>query len=175
MGAAGKGRPEIRVVRGDITALDVDVIVTAANRSLIGGRGVDGAVHRAAGPRLLEALRPLAPCPPGRAVITDAFDLRPRVRWVAHAVGPRFGVDEPAGELLASAYVDALARCDEVGADSVAFPSLSTGAYRFPLGDACAISVRALTAASTAVRLCLLVAFDVKTEQLWTRALEGCR
>lgn len=158
-------------MRGDITAMNVDVIVTAANRSLAAGGGVDGAVHRAAGPRLLQAIRPLAPCPPGRAVITDAFDLRPRVRWVVHAVGPRFGVDEPADELLASAYVDALARCDEVDAQRVAFPSLSTGAYRFPLLDACRISVRAVANAATGVKLCQFVAFDEKTQQFWTRAL----
>ncbi len=162
---------QITVVRGDITAMDVDAIVTAANKSLVGGGGVDAAVHRAAGARLLQALRPLAPCPPGRAVITEAFDLAPRVRWVVHAVGPRFGVDEPADELLASAYVDSLARCDEVGARSVAFPSISTGAYGFPLPEASRISIQALTSATTAVAECRLVAFDAKTEKFWTRAI----
>ena len=159
------------MIRGDITESDTEAIVTAANRSLVGGGGVDGAVHRAAGPGLLAALRPLAPCPPGQAVITEAFGLQSPIRWVVHAVGPRHGVDEPADDLLASAYTSALARCDEVGATSVAFPSLSTGAYRFPLLDACRISVQALLEASTSVTACRLVAFDVKTEQFWLRAI----
>jgi O-acetyl-ADP-ribose deacetylase (regulator of RNase III) len=162
---------QLRVVRGDITTAGTEAIVTAANRSLVGGGGVDGAVHRAAGPGLLAALRPLAPCPPGQAVITRAFDLEPVTRWIVHAVGPRYGVDEPAAELLASAYVSALARCDEVGARTVAFPSLSTGAYHFPLLDACRISVRALRDATTSAEACRLVAFDGKTERFWVRAL----
>ena len=162
---------EIRVVTGDITAAEVDVIVTAANRSLIGGGGVDGAVHRAAGPQLLQALRPLAPCPAGRAVITPSFALGPPAWYVVHAVGPRYGVDEPAAELLASVYVSSLARCDEVGGLSVAFPALSTGAYGYPLFEACQVSVVALKGANTSVQLCLLVAFDERTHTLWERAL----
>lgn len=164
---------EIRVDRGDITGVAVDAVVTAANRSLAGGGGVDGAVHRAAGPRLITALRTMAPCPPGQAVVTDSFDMNPPVRWIVHAVGPRYGVDEPAAELLASTYVSALARCDEVGAASVAFPSISTGAYNYPLHEACELSIRALRAASTGVRTCVLVAFDLKTERFWLRALKG--
>ena len=79
---------DIEVITGDITAVGVDVIVTAANEALVGGGGVDGAVHRAAGPELLATLRPLSPCPPGEAVVTPAFGLGPRVRHVVHAVGP---------------------------------------------------------------------------------------
>jgi O-acetyl-ADP-ribose deacetylase (regulator of RNase III) len=140
---------EIEIRRGDITTCATDAIVTAANSALVGGGGVDAAVHHAAGPRLLAALRPLAPCPPGSAVVTDSFDLPAPIRWVVHAVGPRYGIDEPASDLLASAYQASLARCDEVGATSVAFPSISTGAYRFPLADACSISIRSLLDAST--------------------------
>jgi O-acetyl-ADP-ribose deacetylase len=162
---------EIQVERGDITKFAVDAIVTAANRSLAGGGGVDGAVHRAAGPHLISALRPLAPCPPGQAVVTDAFEMNPPVRWIVHAVGPRYGVDEPAAELLASAYRAALARCDEVGAMSVALPSISTGAYNYPLHEACEVSINVLRAASTDVRTCVLVAFDLKTERLWQRVI----
>jgi O-acetyl-ADP-ribose deacetylase len=162
---------DIRVIRGDITTSNTEAIVTAANRSLVGGGGVDGAVHRAAGTSLLAALRPLAPCPPGHAVITKAFGLDPPIKWVVHAVGPPYGVDEPAEDLLASAYTSALVRCDEVGATSVAFPSISTGAYHFPLLEACRVSVTALRAASTSVTECWLVAFDAKTEQLWLRAI----
>lgn len=163
---------EIRVERGDITTFAVDAVVTAANRSLAGGGGVDGAVHRAAGHRLLEALQPMRPCPPGEAVLTEAFGMSPPVTWIVHAVGPRYGVDEPAAELLASAYRAALRRCDEVGAVSVAFPSISTGAYGYPIQEACELSIRNLCAATTDVRLCTLVAFDAKTERFWSRALE---
>lgn len=161
----------IEIVRGTITTVPAEALVTAANRSLVGGGGVDGAIHRAAGTELLAALRPLAPCPPGDAVITPAFGLPAPVRFVVHAVGPRYGVDEPAGELLAAAYRAALRRCDEVGASTVAFPSLSTGAFHFPLLEACRISIAALASASTSVRTCTLVAFDVKTERFWKRAL----
>lgn len=164
---------DIEVVIGDITAASVEAVVTAANAALVGGGGVDGAVHRAAGPELLQALRPLAPCPPGGAVVTPAFRFAPPVRWVVHAVGPRYGVDEPAAELLASAYLSSLARCDEVGATSVAFPSISTGAYGYPLHEACEVSARALREAVTNVERCLLVAFDPKTQRLWQRALGG--
>jgi len=104
----------ISVVRGDITAQQVDAIVTAANVPLMGGGGVDGAVHKAAGPELLWACRELAPCPTGFAVVTPAFDLAP-VRWVIHAVGPVYSGPADA-ELLASAYRESLARADEVGA-----------------------------------------------------------
>ncbi|MBT0769910.1 macro domain-containing protein [Kineosporia sp. J2-2] len=162
---------EIQVVRGDITACDVDVVVTAANAPLIGGGGVDGAVHRAAGPQLLQALRPLAPCPPGEAVRTPAFGLGPRVRHIVHAVGPRYGVDDPAAELLASAYRVSVRQCDEVGAGSVAFPALSTGAFGYPLFEACQVSVQALRRIETSLRLCLLVAFDERTRKFWERAL----
>jgi O-acetyl-ADP-ribose deacetylase (regulator of RNase III) len=149
---------KVRVELGDITASAVEAVVTAANRSLAGGGGVDGAVHRAAGPRLVDALQSLRPCPPGEAVVTGAFEMNPPVRWIVHAVGPRYGVDEPAAELLASAYRAALLRCDEIGAASVAFPSLSTGAYGYPLLEACELSIQTLVTASTDVRLCVLVA-----------------
>lgn len=164
---------EIEVWQGDIVRADVDVIVTAANHALVGGGGVDGAVHKAAGPELLAALRPLASCPPGQAVITPAFALGPRVSHVVHAVGPRYRVDEPAAELLASAYRASLARSDEVDADSVAFPALSTGAFGYPLFEACQVSVDALRSAETRVRRCVLVAFDDRTRKFWERALES--
>ncbi|SHF48759.1 O-acetyl-ADP-ribose deacetylase (regulator of RNase III), contains Macro domain [Jatrophihabitans endophyticus] len=165
------GAPRLDLVRGDITAIAVDAIVTAANSALVGGGGVDAAVHAAAGPRLLAALRPLAPCPPGGAVVTPAFDLDPPVRHVVHAVGPRHGIDEPAAELLHGAYVESLRRCDEVGARSVAFPSISTGVYRYPLAAAAAVSVAALRTATTRVTRCVLVAFDERTHRAWADAL----
>jgi O-acetyl-ADP-ribose deacetylase (regulator of RNase III) len=163
----------IDVTIGDITGVRADVLVTAANSRLAGGGGVDGAIHRAAGPELLRALRPLAPCPPAGAVITPAFDIPPPVRHVVHAVGPRYGIDEPAAELLARAYRASLELCDTVAATSVAFPSLSTGAYGYPAAEACRISVDALREADTAVEHCILVAFDAATATLWRRALES--
>ena len=95
------------------------------------------------------------------------------MRHVVHAVGPRYGVDEPAAELLASAYLSSPARCDEVGAASVAFPSLSTGAFGYPPYEACQVSVAALRGAVTRVQRCVLVAFDTRTPGFWQRALAG--
>ncbi len=162
---------QIEVVAGDIVQAQVEVLVTAANASLVGGGGVDGAIHRAAGPELLQALRSLAPCRIGGAVVTPAFRIPAPVRFIVHAVGPRYGRDEPAAELLADAYARSLALCDEVGATSVAFPALSTGAYGYPLPEACRVSVGALTATRTAVQRCVLVAYDAKTQRMWQEAL----
>ena len=160
---------QIRVVRGDITAVTADAVVTAANSRLVGGSGVNGAVHAAAGPELLRALRPLAPCAPGSAVVTPAFSML-NTTWVIHAVGPRYAgpQDEP---VLASAYTSALARAEEVGARSVAFPSISTGVYGYPEQDAARVSVAALRSATTAVETVLLVAFGGRTAELWEREL----
>ena len=159
----------IEVVLGDITQQQVEAIVTAANVPHMGGGGVDAAVHDAAGPELLRACFELAPCPTGYAVITPAFDLAP-VRWVIHAVGPVY--DGPAdAELLASAYVESLARADEVGARSVAFPSMSTGVYGYPAAEAAEISVAALRGAVTNVETVLLVAFTANIAEHWKRAL----
>ena len=159
----------ITVVRADITAQRVDAIVTAANVPLRGGGGVDAAVHDAAGPELLRACRELAPCPTGSAVITPAFDLAP-VRWVIHAVGPRYSGPADA-ELLTSAYLQSLALADQVGARSVAFPSISTGVYRYPATEAAAVSVAALRGALTNVDSVLLVAFTPQMAKLWKPAL----
>jgi O-acetyl-ADP-ribose deacetylase (regulator of RNase III) len=162
---------QIELVTGDIVQAQVEVLVTTANAALRGGGGVDGAIHRAAGPELLQALRSLAPCQIGGAVITPAFRIPAPVRFVVHAVGPRYGLDEPPAELLAGAYAESLARCDEVGAASVAFPALSTGVYGYPMADACEISVAALRATKTQVGRCVLVAYDATTHKLWQQAL----
>jgi len=113
----------------------------------------------------------LAPCPPGGAVITEAFDLAP-VRWVIHTVGPIYEGPQDAAT-LASAYTQALARADEVGATTVAFPSISTGAYGYPLAEAAAVSVQALCRAATAVQSALLVAFSHRVQELWKQALQA--
>jgi len=144
----------------------------SSRRTPSGGGGVDRAVHAAASPwLLLQASPALAPCPPGGAVTTEAFDLAP-VRWVIHAVGRIYRGPQDAAT-LASAYTQFLARADEVGATSVAFPSISTGAYGYPLAQAAAVSVQALCGAVTAVQSVLLVAFQLTGEELWDQALKG--
>ncbi len=160
---------KICVVRGDIVREDVEAIVTAANIPLRGGGGVDAAVHAAAGPELLRACRALAPCPAGSAVVTPAFKLAP-VHWVIPAVGPRYSGPQDAAT-LASAYRSALACADEVGARSIAFPSISTGSYGYPDRDAALISVRAVLDADTAVEDVRLVAFGASIAKLWENAL----
>jgi O-acetyl-ADP-ribose deacetylase (regulator of RNase III) len=131
------------VVRADITTLEVDAVVNAANSHLAGGGGVDGAIHRAGGPGIMEETRRRFPdgCPTGSAVTTGAG--RMRARWVIHAVGPVWwGGLRGEDRLLASAWRTALQEAVDHGARSVAFPSLSTGAYRFPVGRASKIAMR---------------------------------
>ncbi|RLK23675.1 O-acetyl-ADP-ribose deacetylase (regulator of RNase III) [Micromonospora sp. M71_S20] len=163
--------PVIEVVRGDITREDVDAIVNAANESLLGGGGVDGAIHRAAGPRLAQAGAALAPCRPGEAVATPAFDLDPPVRHVIHTVGPVWeggGHGEP--EILASCYRRSLQVADEIGARRVAFPAIGTGVYGYPSDQAATIAVATIRATPTAVEHVRLVAFDDATYRLLAAA-----
>lgn len=162
----------IEVVLGDITAQDVDAIVNAANRSLLGGGGVDGAIHRAAGPRLAEAGAAMAPCEPGDAKATPAFNLDPPVRHIIHTVGPVWkGGSQGEAETLASCYRRSLEVADALGARSVAFPAIATGVYGFPPGPAAVIAVRVIRAAATTVGQVRLVAFDQETRDLLETAL----
>jgi O-acetyl-ADP-ribose deacetylase len=153
--------PAIEVVLGDITEQDVDAIVTAANESLLGGGGVDWAVHQAAGPRLAEAGAAIAPCDPGDAKATPAFDLDPPVRNVIHTVGPVWdGGAYGEAEILASCYRRSLQVADDLGARSIAFPAIATGIYGFPAGQAARIAVQTIRSAPTEVERIVLVAFD---------------
>lgn len=163
---------KIEAVRADITTLDVDVVVNAANRSLLGGGGVDGAIHRAAGPDLLEACRAHGGCPTGEARITPGFRLQ--ARWVVHAVGPRWsGGRRGEAEALASCYRFALALADEVGASTIAFPAISTGIYGYPPAEAARVAVTTLRATPTAVSLARLVAFDPATLAIYEELLRS--
>lgn len=137
-----QGQKEIEVLRGDITQLNVDAVVNAANAQLAPGGGVAGAIHRAAGPDLWEACRPLGGCATGEAKLTDGFELP--ARWIVHTVGPVYARDEPAPYLLASCYRNSLAVADEAGAGSIAFPALSTGAFGYPMQDAAEVAIGTL-------------------------------
>lgn len=148
----------LEAVQGDITRQQVDAIVNAANPTLLGGGGVDGAIHRAAGPELREACRTLGGCPPGEARITPAFGLP--ARWVIHAVGPIWSGGsrgEPA--LLRSCYAHALALAVERGVGSIAFPSISTGAYGYPIALAAPLAVDAVREALASPSPIALVRF----------------
>jgi O-acetyl-ADP-ribose deacetylase (regulator of RNase III) len=151
----------IEIVLGDIARERVDAIVTAANESLLGGGGVDGAIHRAAGPRLAQAGGAIGPCEPGDALVTPAFDLDPPVRHIIHTVGPVWeggGFDEAA--ILASCYRRSLEVADEIAARTVAFPAIATGVYGFPPDQAARIAVATIRATPTRVEHVRLVAFD---------------
>jgi O-acetyl-ADP-ribose deacetylase len=162
----------IEAVQGDITRERVDAVVNAANSTLMGGGGVDGAIHRAAGPELRDACRPLGGCPTGEAKATPGFRLA--ATWVIHTVGPVWSGgdrDEPA--LLASCYRRALAVADELGARSVAFPAISTGAYGYPAREAARIAIETLRSTPARVEVARLVAYDDRTLHLYEELLSG--
>ncbi len=170
-GAELMPKMELEVVLGDIVEQRVEAIVNAANQTLLGGGGVDGAIHRAAGPRLLEACRLLGGCDVGDAKATPGFDLP--CRWVIHTVGPIwFGGSSGEEESLASCYRRALEVADQLGAKSIALPAISTGAFGFPEAEASVIAVRTVRSATTRVQVARLVAFDRHSLRLLQRELD---
>ena len=164
----------IEVVEGDITKQAVDAIVNAANTTLLGGGGVDGAIHRAAGPELLEECRKLGGCATGQAKITKGYRLP--AKWVIHTAGPvwrdgRHGEDE----LLASCYRNCLALAEEHGIRTIAFPSISTGAYGFPMDRAARIAVREIKRfleRNASVERVRLVCFGRSAAEIHSQALD---
>jgi O-acetyl-ADP-ribose deacetylase (regulator of RNase III) len=137
------GRTRLSLIQGDITKQETEAIVNAANPRLSGGGGVDGAIHRAGGPRIAEECRKIGGCPTGKAVITSGGNLK--ARHVIHAVGPVYrGGKEGEPELLRSAYLSSLALAEERGLRSISFPSISTGAYGYPIKEASRIALQAV-------------------------------
>ncbi len=168
------GAVDLELVQGDITAQDTDAIVNAANTTLLGGGGVDGAIHRAGGPEILAACRKLGGCATGDAKITPGGRLR--ARFVIHAVGPVWrGGGHGERELLASAYRRSLEVAVEHGLTSLAFPSISTGAYRFPIEAAARIALETVAAFVTErpgpLRLIRFVLFTPADLAVYERAL----
>ena len=155
---------EISYVQGDITEQQVDAIVNAANSSLLGGGGVDGAIHRRGGSEILAECRKIREhdypdgLPVGQAVATTAGRLP--ARWVIHTVGPTWAKTKDKSPLLASCYLSSLAVADRLGAETVAFPAISTGVYRWPMEDAARIAHEAVRSAETEVREVVFVLFD---------------
>ncbi|HSA52700.1 MAG TPA: O-acetyl-ADP-ribose deacetylase [Yinghuangia sp.] len=165
----------ITLVQGDITHESVDAIVNAANSSLLGGGGVDGAIHRAGGPEILEACRALRAShygrglPAGQAVATTAGRLD--ARRVIHTVGPVWSHSEDRSDVLASCYRESLRVADELGARSVAFPAVSTGVYRWPMGDAARIALTTVRDAETSVEEARFVLFGAQAYEAFQDAL----
>ncbi|MFI6513073.1 O-acetyl-ADP-ribose deacetylase [Streptosporangium sp. NPDC050855] len=166
----------VTLVRGDITEQDADAVVNAANSSLLGGGGVDGAIHRRGGPAILRECRELRASrydrglPTGQAVATTAGDLP--ARWVIHTVGPVYSSTEDRSDLLASCYRESLRVADELGAAVVAFPAVSAGVYGWPVGDAARIAVETVRATPTKVTDVRFVLFNEEAYTAFERALD---
>lgn len=163
---------KITFVQGDITEQDVDAIVNAANHSLLGGGGVDGAIHRRGGSEILAECQRLRQgrypdgLPTGQAVATTAGRLK--ARWVIHTVGPTYAESKDKSQLLADCFRNSLAIADDLGAGTVAFPAISTGVYRWPVDDAARIALETVRASDTQVREVRFVLFDQRAYDAFT-------
>ena len=164
-------------MKGDITQQEVDAIVNAANSSLMGGGGVDGAIHRKGGPEILRECRQIRAdrypdgLPTGMAVATTAGNLP--ARWVIHTVGPVYAKSEDRSHLLASCHTESLKVADELGAKTVAFPAISTGVYGYPLDEAAPVAISAVRGAGTSVEEVRFVLFDDEAYSAFERALRA--
>lgn len=161
----------IEIITADITALKVDVIVNAANESLRGGGGVDGAIHRAAGPRLLEACRKLNGCATGDAKITPGFRLP--AKWVVHAVGPVWhGGGRGEAELLAGCYRNSLQLAHDVSARSIAFPAISTGVFGYPKDAAAKVAIQTIGESSASFDRIIICCFTDADAEFYRAVLD---
>ena len=164
----------IKIIEGDITELKVDAIVNAANNSLLGGGGVDGAIHRAAGPELLEECRKLGGCSTGEAKITKGYKLP--AKWVIHTVGPVwYGGNAGEDEMLAKCYQNSLALAEQYDIKTIAFPSISTGAYGFPMERATKIALREVKnflEKNTSIEKVILVCFGKSAYDSYLKAFK---
>jgi len=167
--------PRIVLLEGDITEQNVDAVVNAANSTLLGGGGVDGAIHRRGGPAILEECKEIRATvwpdglPTGHAVATTGGALP--ARWVIHTVGPVYAKREDRSGLLASCHIESLRVADELGAGTVAFPAISTGVYGYPLDEAAPVAVEAIKTADTSVDEVRFVLFGRDARAAFARAL----
>ena len=160
----------IEVILGDITKLgsEVDAIVNAANEDLLGGGGVDGAIHRAAGPELLKECRTLGGCEPGDAKVTKAYNLKQK--YIIHTVGPRYYSNQNPEETLRSCYIKSLQIADKLGVKTIAFPSISTGVFAYPLEEASKIAMDAIKSfKGKNIECVIMCAFDERTYQSYLK------
>lgn len=167
---------ELIAVKKDITTMQVDAIVNAANKRMLGGGGVDGAIHRAAGPGLLEECKQVGECEPGEAKLTKGYDLP--AKWIIHAVGPIYGKENGReAEMLAGCYVSSLLLAVENGVKTIAFPNISTGVYGYPIEKAASIAVRTvkefLAEEQHEIEKVYFVSFDDKALQIYQELLKS--
>ena len=165
----------IKIIQGDITQASVDAVVNAANSRMLGGGGVDGAIHRAAGPKLLEACKKVKPengirCPTGDARITEAGNLK--AKYVIHTVGPRYNIDKNPEDFLSSAYINTLELALSHGCESIAFPAISCGVFGYPPQEAAKISLSVCKRSEYEALIKYFYLFSGKMVDIWTAVLE---